>query len=163
MNKQIVPTVIAVAIFLAGIWLLSNKTRPMPEVSFNLADGRTLSSSELRGKSVLVNFWSVTCETCLRDMPALNRLHETLKDQGFLVIGVAAAYDEPPAVMRLVKDLKPAYPIALDVHGEVSKAFGDIRVTPTNVLVDPQGNIRSSHRGPIDEPRIRATLLTFQG
>ncbi len=163
MSKQILPTAVATLVLVAGVWLMSAGSRPMPEVTFNLVDGRSLNSTELQGRSLLINFWSVTCETCLRDIPVLNRLHETLKDQGFLVIGVAAAYDEPPAVMRLVKDLKPVYPIALDVHGEVSKAFGDIRVTPTNVLIDRQGNIRSSHRGPVDEPRIRATLLTFQG
>ena len=58
MNKQVVPTVVAVSIVLAGIWLLSSKAKPMPEITFNLVDGRTLSNAELRGKSVLVNFWS---------------------------------------------------------------------------------------------------------
>jgi peroxiredoxin len=163
MNKQILPSVVAVLIVVGGIWLLSTSSRPMPEVTFSLVDGSTLHSSDLRGKSVLINFWSISCETCLRDMPALNRLHESFKDRGFLVIGVAAPHDPPPAVISTVEKLKPAYPVAVDVHGEISKAFGDIRVTPTNVLIDPQGNINSSQRGPLDEPRLRATLLTFQG
>jgi len=162
MSKQILPSLVAVIIVVAGIWLLSTDSKPMPEVIFNLVDGRTLSSADLRGRSVLVNFWSVSCETCLRDIPVLNRLQETLADRGFMVIGVAAPYDPPPAVIDLVKRLEPAYPVALDVHGELSKAFGDIKVTPTNVLIDPQGNINSSQRGPLDEPRVRATLLTFQ-
>ena len=162
MNKQIVPTVAAVLIVLAGIWLLSTRTRPMPDVVFNLVDGRTLDSAELRGKSLLINFWSVTCATCLRDLPVLNRLHETLQDSDFLVIGVAAPYDAPPDVIGMVETLKPVYPIALDVRGEISEAFGGIRVTPTNVLIDPRGEISSLQRGPVDEPRVRATLLTFQ-
>ena len=163
MNKQIVPSIVAVAIVVAGIWLLSSETRPIPDVTFSMADGSTLNSSELRGKKVLINFWSITCEACLKDIPTLNRLHDSLKDQNFMVIGVAASHDAPPAVIDGIRKLGINYPVALDVHGEVSKAFGDIRVTPTNVLVDPQGNINSAERGPLDEPRLRATLLTFGG
>jgi len=163
MNKQIVPSVVAVLIVVAGIWLLSSSTKPMPQVIFNLVDGRTLNSSDLRGKSVLINFWSITCEACLEDIPVLNRLHESLADQGFMVIGVTAPHDAPPAVISAVERYETSYPVALDVHGELSKAFGGIKVTPTNVLIDPQGNINSAERGTLDEPRLRATLLTFRG
>lgn len=162
MSKQILPTAAAVLIVLAGIWLMSSSARPMPEVTFNLVDGRTLHTADLRGQPALINFWSVSCEVCLHDMPVLSRLQETLKDHGLMVIGVAAPYDPPPAVIATAEKLAPAYPISLDVHGEVSKAFGDIRVTPTSFLIDPDGNINYSGRGPIDETRIRATLLTFQ-
>jgi peroxiredoxin len=162
MNKQILPSLAAVAIVAAGIWLLSSSGKPMPEVTFNLLDGRTLQSSELRGKSVLVNFWSVSCEVCLDDMPALGSLQESMRDRGLVVIGVAVPHDPPPAVISTVEKFSPAYPVALDVHGEISKAFGGIKVTPTNFLIDPQGNINFSQRGPLNEPRIRATLLTFQ-
>lgn len=162
MNKQILPTAAAVLIVVAGIWLMSSKAKPMPEVAFNLVDGRTLSSADLRGQSLLVNFWSVSCEVCLRDMPVLSRLQETMKDHGLMVIGVAVPHDPPPVVIGMVEKLGLGYPIALDVHGEVSKAFGDIKVTPTTFLIDPKGNINYSERGPLDETRIRATILTFQ-
>ena len=162
MSKQILPTAAAVLVVLAGIWLMSSNARPMPEVAFNLVDGRTLHTADLRGQPALINFWSVSCEVCLRDMPVLSRLQETLKDHGLMVIGVAVPHDPPPAVIATAEKLAPAYPISLDVHGEISKAFGDIRVTPTSFLIDPDGNINYSGRGPIDETRIRATLLTFQ-
>ena len=110
---------------------------------------------------MLVSFWSVTCDVCLRDMPKLTRLQDSLRDEGLLVIGVAVAHDPPPAVIALVDKLKPGYDIALDVHGEISKAFGHVKVTPTVFLVDAAGNIRYSERGPLDETRIRATLLTL--
>jgi peroxiredoxin len=129
---------------------------------FNLLDGRTLHSADLRGKSVLINFWSVSCEVCLRDMPRLTRLHETMEEHGFMVIGVAVPHDPPAAVIGVVEKLEPAYPIALDVHGEISKGFGGIKVTPTTYLVGPDGNINYSERGTLDETRIRATVLTFQ-
>jgi thiol-disulfide isomerase/thioredoxin len=145
---------------LAAVWLLWPRPQPMPAVSFTLSDGRILDSAELRGKTLLVNFWSVNCAVCLRDMPALDRLHETL--QNFSVIGVAASYDPPPAVMETVSTLQPAYPIALDVQGEIAHAFGGVDSTPTSFLVDPAGNIQYVERGALDEGRVRATILTFR-
>lgn len=150
-----------VAAVLAAIWLLWPRPTPMPEVSFTLTDGRVLDSRDLRGTGILVNFWSLSCAVCMRDMPRLSQLHESLQDQGFSVIGVAAAHDPPSAVMELVQRLRPAYPIALDVQGELSRAFGDVRVTPTSFLIDPQGQIQYVERGPLDEARVRATFLTF--
>ena len=77
MNQRCCPMSAAVLVVAAGGWLLWPSAKPMPEVTFNLLDGRKLHSAELRGKSVLINFWSVSCEICLRDMPRLTRLQET--------------------------------------------------------------------------------------
>ena len=163
MSMRPLANITAVLIATAAAWLLWPEAKPMPEATFNLLDGRTLRSADLRGKSVLINFWSVNCEICLGDMPRLTRLQESLEDQGLVVIGVAVPHDPPPAVISTVEQLKPGYAIALDVHGEVSKAFGGIKVTPTSYLIDPRGNINFSERGPLDETRIRATILTFRG
>jgi thiol-disulfide isomerase/thioredoxin len=145
---------------LATVWLLWPRPQPMPEVSFTLTDGRVLDPAALHGKALLVNFWSVNCTVCLRDMPALDRLHQSL--QGFMVIGVAASYDPPPAVMETVARLQPAYPIALDVQGELAHAFGGVNSTPTSFLVDRAGNIHYVERGALDVERVRATVLTFR-
>ena len=162
MNKQVVPSLVAVLLLVGGIWFLASGSRPMPEVMFNLVDGRTLHSSELKGKSVLVNFWSVSCEVCLRDIPTLNRMQEEFNDHDLVVIGVAMPHDPPPAVISTMQRIKPSYAVALDVQGEINRAFGGIQVTPTNLLIGPDGNINYSEHGPLDEIRVRATLLTFQ-
>ncbi len=72
-----------------------------------------------------------------------------MKDHDLMVIGVAVPHDPPPAVIARWRNSKPGYPIALDVHGEISKAFGGIKVTPTTFLIDPDGNINYSERGHI--------------
>lgn len=161
MMPRFFATVLTLAVVGASVWLLRSTPQPMPDVTFNLLDGRNLDSADLRGRPVLVNFWSVTCGICLQDMPRLTRLQETLVDRKLQVIGVALPSDPPPAVIALVEQREPGYAIALDVHGEVSRAFGDIQLTPTSFLIDPAGQIRYSEQGPLDETRIRATLLTF--
>jgi len=163
MAGRLLTTLVLVLALIGAAWLIWPDDRPVPEVTFNLIDGRTLHSSELRGRSLLINFWSVSCEVCLRDMPRLSRLQESLPEKDFLVIGVAVPHDPPPAVISTAARLDPGYPIALDVHGEVARAFGGIRVTPTSFLVSPDGRINFTERGPLDEARVRATLLTFQG
>lgn len=160
--RGLLGTLVIVVIGLA-VWRLIPEPEPMPDTRFNLLDGRQLDSADLRGRPLLVNFWSVTCSVCIRDMPALSRLQSSLADRGLMVIGVALNSDPPPIIIDLVEKQAPDYAIALDVHGEVSKAFGGISATPTTFLIDPAGKIRYSAQGPLDEVRIRATLATFQG
>jgi peroxiredoxin len=161
-TKGLLSTALLVALGIA-VWSLLPAPEPMPDTRFNLLDGRQFDSADLRGRPLLVNFWSVTCGICIRDMPALTRLQESLAERGLLVIGVALASDPPPAIIDFVEQRAPGYAIALDVHGEISKAFGDIRATPTTFLIDPSGRIRYTEQGPLDETRIRATLSTFGG
>lgn len=160
--RQGILTLLVVAVLGLSAWLLWPDPQPMPQTRFNLLDGRRIDSAELRGRPVLINFWSVTCAICLRDMPKLTRLQQSLADRDLLVIGVAMPHDPPAAVIDLVEKRSPGYAIALDVHGEVSLAFGDVRATPTTFLIDPAGRIRYTERGPLDETRIRATISTFR-
>lgn len=161
--RKLIGLAAAIAVLAAGIWLMRPVDRPMPAVKFTFSDGSTLDSAELRGRSVLVNFWSVSCAICLRDMPHLTAISndEILTARGLKVIGVAMPHDPPPAVIELVERLQPGYAIAVDPRGELAAAFGDVRVTPTTFLIDPAGNIRYSARGALDQMRVRATLLTF--
>ena len=160
--RGLLGTLVAIAIGFA-VWQFIPEPKPMPDTRFNLLDGRQLDSADLRGRPLLVNFWSVTCSVCIRDMPALSRLQSSLADRGLMVIGVALDSDPPPIIIDLVEKQAPDYAIALDVHGEVSRAFGGISATPTTFLIDAAGKIRYSAQGPLDEVRIRATLSTFQG
>lgn len=161
--RQGLLTVLIVGVVGLSAWLLWPDPQPMPQTRFNLLDGRQIDSAELRGRPVLINFWSVTCAICLRDMPKLTRLQQSLTERKLLVIGVAMPHDPPPVVIDLVKKREPGYAIALDVHGEINRAFGDVQVTPTTLLIDPAGQIRYTERGALDETRIRATIATFGG
>lgn len=161
MNRQSLITFLAIALIALGAWLSWPDGKPLPTVTFTTTDGQTIQTSALKGKAVLINFWSVSCEICLRDMPALSRLHDTLADRDFMVIGVAMPHDPPPAVIELAAKLEPSYPIALDPRGEISKAFGDVAATPTSFLVDRAGKIRYTAQGPLDETRVRATVSTL--
>ncbi len=143
----------------AAIWFAPGLLHPQaPEVRFRGIDGRSLSLSELRGKPVLVNFWATTCPGCIKEMPELVRLHEELGERGLVIIGVAMPYDKPSDVIALADRRKLPYFIALDPQGEVVRAFGGVRLTPTSYLIDPEGRIVFKKIGEPDWQRLRRDL-----
>jgi thiol-disulfide isomerase/thioredoxin len=104
-----------------------------------------LSGSELRGKVVLVVFWTYSCINSLRQVPYVQAWAEKYKDQGLVVIGVHApefAFEgDPNNVRRATKNLGITYPIAIDSDHAVWRAF-DNQYWPALYFVDTRGKIR---------------------
>jgi thiol-disulfide isomerase/thioredoxin len=126
-----------------------------PDEPFVLIDGRKLTSQTLRGGPVLVNFWATSCPTCIEEIPELVRLHRDYATRGLTVIGVAMPHDPPPAVINFSRERQIPYAIALDVEGRQASAFGKVRLTPTNILIDREGMIVARLQGRLDIDRTR--------
>jgi cytochrome c biogenesis protein CcmG/thiol:disulfide interchange protein DsbE len=58
-----------------------------PDFTLNTPDGKAITLSELRGQAVLVNLWATWCPPCRAEMPAIQKLYDEYKDQGFVVLG----------------------------------------------------------------------------
>lgn len=124
-----------------------------PASRFVLLDGSTVDTASLKGKVVLVNFWATTCVTCVKEMPSLVATHNKFKDRGFETVAVAMSYDPPQWVSNFAQTRQLPFKVALDNTGEVAKAWGDVKLTPTTYLVDKQGNIVKRYVG---EPEFDA-------
>lgn len=124
-----------------------------PASRFVLLDGDTVDTASLKGKVVLVNFWATTCVTCVKEMPSLVATHNKFKDRGFETVAVAMSYDPPHWVSNFAQSRQLPFKVALDNTGEVAKAWGDVKLTPTTYLVDKQGNIVKRYVG---EPEFDA-------
>lgn len=109
-----------------------------------------LSSESLRGKVVLVDFWTYSCINCLRTLPFIEAWDKKYRDQGLVIVGVHApefAFEkEPDNVRRAVRDLGIAYPVALDNRYVIWNAYGN-NVWPAHYLFDAQGRLRERHFG----------------
>jgi len=112
----------------------------LPEFHFKDISGREISSEELRGKIVLIDFWATWCGPCKVEMPGYQILQERYGDRGLVVIGLALDTDSA-AVSRFAKKLGVNYTLALST-AEVQQAFGGILGIPTTILVDREGIIR---------------------
>lgn len=109
-----------------------------------------LSTESLRGKVVLVDFWTYSCINCLRALPYVRGWAGKYADHGLVVIGVHApefAFEKDPAnVTRAVSDLRVDYPVALDNHYAIWRGFHN-QYWPAHYFIDANGMIRHHHFG----------------
>ncbi len=109
-----------------------------------------LTAESLRGKVVLVDFWTYSCINCIRALPYARGWADRYKDHGLVVIGVHApefAFEKDPVnVAKAVKDLGVDYPVALDNDYAIWKGFNN-EYWPAHYFIDTQGQIRHHHFG----------------
>ena len=124
-----------------------------PESNFVLLDGSRARTADLHGKVTLVNFWATTCVTCVKEMPALVATHHKFAERGYETVAVAMAYDPPAWVLNFAQSRQLPFKVALDNTGEIAKAWGDVKLTPTTYLLDKQARIVKRYVG---EPEMGA-------
>ena len=109
-----------------------------------------LTTQRLKGKVVLIDFWTYSCINCIRSIPYVRAWHERYRDDGLVVIGVHApefAFERNPEnVLQAVQDLGIRYPVALDNDYTVWKALKN-NYWPAHYFFDAQGRQRYHHFG----------------
>jgi thiol-disulfide isomerase/thioredoxin len=128
-----------------------------------------LTTAQLRGKVVVVDFWTYSCINCLRSIPYVKAWAEKYKDQGLVVIGVHTpefAFEKSEANVRQnVRRLGVTYPVAMDNDFAVWRAFRN-QYWPAHYFIDAQGRIRHHHFGEGDyegSERVIQQLLKEAG
>ncbi|MGO7213334.1 cytochrome c biogenesis protein DipZ [Rhizobium ruizarguesonis] len=113
-------------------------------------NSQPLTAEQLRGKVVLVDFWTYSCINCIRTIPYVKAWAEKYKDQGLVVIGVHApefAFEKKiDNVKKAVGDFKIGYPVAIDNDYSIWRAFEN-SYWPAAYLIDAKGQIRYHHFG----------------
>jgi thiol-disulfide isomerase/thioredoxin len=121
-----------------------------------------LTNEMLRGKVVLVDFWTYSCINCLRTLPYLKAWNERYRDQGLVIIGVHApefAFEKDARnVEQAVRDLAVTYPVAMDNQYAIWNAYQN-EYWPAHYLIDANGKIRHQHFG---EGAYQETELMIQ-
>jgi thiol-disulfide isomerase/thioredoxin len=112
--------------------------------AFDLKDlrGKELSSDELRGKVVLIDFWATWCGPCKKEMPGYQKLQDEYGPRGFVVIGFkfdTMADTEDP--VKFARRMGVRYPLAI-APDELKEKFGGIEGLPTTMLYDREGILR---------------------
>ena len=124
----------------------------MPELSGAVAwiNSQPLTRESLKGKVVLVDFWTYSCINCLRALPYVEAWSAKYKDSGLVVIGVHTpefAFEKDRSnVEKAVHDLGVAYPVAVDSQYSIWRAF-DNKYWPAHYFIDAKGRIRYHHFG----------------
>lgn len=108
--------------------------------------GRELALSDLRGKVVLVDFWSPYCEPCLDALPSLAALDRQYRARGVSVIGVATQESQIADIRSIVREKGVDYPVLFDEKDE-SRARYAVDAVPALFVIDRRGVIRDVDRG----------------
>jgi len=157
----------AVGLFASGrIWprrLDSTKIAPAvpqvnaPALNFTLQtlDGRALSLADLKGKTVLLNFWATWCGPCRAEMPLLQQAQDRNPDR--LVILALNNGEAPDLVNAFVSELGLRLAVLLDPDNQVTERYR-VRGFPTTIFIDPAGVIRYQHIGVLNQGTLAGYL-----
>ena len=129
-----------------------------PPATYLLLDGTQTSTADFKGKVTLVNFWATTCVSCVKEMPELSATYKKFKDRGFETLAVAMSYDPPAYVANFAQSRQLPFKVAVDNTGAVSKAWGEIKLTPTTFIVDKRGQIVKRYVGEPDFAALHQLL-----
>ncbi len=132
---------------------LLNTSYPAPEftgITKWLNTDHSLTLEELRGKVVLIDFWTYTCINCIRALPHVNGWYDKYKDKGFVVVGVHTPEFEfekkTENVEAAIKQYNIHYPVAQDNDYATWNAYSN-QYWPAEYLIDATGKIRRTHFG----------------
>ena len=159
MEKLSNPILIVIALVVGVLlYMMLVPTAAAPQVTFVSLRGEKLSTGDLRGKVVLVNFWATDCAICVREMPDMAKTYDKYRGLGLELIAVAMKHDPPNYVLAYAEKNRLPFKVALDPMGEHAKAFGGVRLTPTTFVIDRRGNIVSHILGAPDFARLHALI-----
>lgn len=116
---------------------------PKPRIApnFTLKDdtGKIFRLQEYRGKIVFLNFWATWCPPCRKEMPTMEQLYQTFKEEDFVMLAVNL-FETPEQVGQFRQEFQLSFPLPIDPDGSIVAFYG-VRGIPTTFLIDRQGKI----------------------
>jgi cytochrome c biogenesis protein CcmG/thiol:disulfide interchange protein DsbE len=130
-----------------------------PDFTLKTTDQQTVTLSDLKGQAILVNIWATWCPPCRAEMPAIEKLYEEYRYQGFIVLGLnSTIQDNHAAITSFIKEYNLTFPILLDELGEVSHTY-QIRSLPTSFFINRDSTVNEVVvGGPISEALFRTLI-----
>ena len=158
-QRSIQIAVVCIVAILAVVGYFSMTTKQAaPNAVFTTLTGENVSLQSLRGKVVIVNFWATSCTTCVREMPQMMATYDKYKSQGLEFVAVAMSYDAPNYVINFTETRHLPFKVAFDATGDVAKAFGDVKLTPTTYVISKDGNVIKRYVGEPEFPSFHTLL-----
>jgi len=126
----------------------SPTSRTVRAADFRLPDleGNWQRLSHFRGQVVLLNFWATWCPPCRAEMPSMETLYQTYRDQGFVILAVSSDVQSIAIIQPFLEQYRLSFPVLLDPKGQVTGTYG-VRSLPTTYLLDRQGRVVSREIG----------------
>lgn len=127
-----------------------------PELTAVDMEGKEITLSAFKGKTVLLDFWTTWCPPCRADAPALDKLYRQYGGQNLMIIGISVS-EERTIVDKFLKEHPHSFPIVLTTENEMPAAY-QIGVFPTYIIVEPDGTVASAAEGDQGFSELRKLL-----
>lgn len=155
------------AVMLSAL-LVNINQQAYPDIPDNLVfqriDGLKQTFNELKGKPLLVTFWSPNCVICMNEVDDFNHLYaQNNGGKHFELLALSMYYDRPDWVLDSSQKAGMQYPVYFDLHKKLSRAFGNVVATPTSFLLNKQGEVIYRHSGRLDFSLIQQKLIQALG
>ena len=130
-----------------------------PDLILEDLDGNTVSLKDYLGSVVLVNLWATWCPPCRAEMPAIEKVYQEYKDQGFVVLAINMTYqDDPFEVVPFTEQYGLTFPILLEETGDVASAY-QLNSLPSSFFINRDGIIDDIViGGPMSEALLRTRI-----
>ncbi len=116
-----------------------------PELTAADLQGNAVSLAALKGKTVLLDFWTTWCPPCQADGPALEKLYRKYRDRDLVIVGLAVD-EERDVVEKFLKEHPHTYPIVLTAEHEMPRAY-QVYALPTYIVIDSTGSVTTAVDG----------------
>ena len=130
---------------------------PAPDFELETMTGKVIKSSDLKNKTVILNFWATWCVPCTKEMPELNKAYSTLKDNNNVEIIAINFSESRSKVDAFINKHHLKFPVLLDKYGDVSQDYR-IRNLPVTYFISRDGIIVESIFGGITQKLIQIKL-----
>lgn len=167
LSRHLFDSLAVALLILGGLWTYASRMAPAnleqaqaapqagflaPDFTLGTLDGETITLSGLRGHPILLNWWASWCLPCRAEMPAMQRVYDEYRDDGFIVLAAnATSQDSRAAAQAFVDEFEFTYPILLDLDGSVASLYR-LRAFPSSYFIDADGVISEVVLGgPMDE------------
>ena len=122
---------------------------PAPDFSLPNLDGDMVRLSDFRGRVIMLNIWATWCPACVEEMPAMEKLHQKLQNEGLEIVAVSIDASGLDAVKPFMETHKLTFSTLMDPDGEIRRLY---RITgvPESIIIDQQGVIVERILGPRD-------------
>ena len=130
-----------------------------PDFTLKTPEGEKYTLSELKGNAVLVNLWATWCPPCRAEMPAIEKMYQEYKDQGFVVLAIDMTYQDDPAnVVPFIQKYGLTFPVLLEETGDVAAMY-QLRSLPSSYFINRAGIIQEVViGGPMSEALLRTRI-----
>ena len=118
---------------------------PAPDTAWTDIQGHPVKLSDLKGKTVLLDFWTTWCPPCRADGPALDKLYRKYGEKDLAIVGISVS-EERAVVEQFLHEHAHGYPIVLTTENEMPRPY-QVGVFPTYLVIDREGLVTSAVEG----------------